>query len=69
MIVPPFTRESAIQKVRAAEDSWNSRDPDRWGAGLYRGFGLAKPDRIFDRPRADPAIPGGQNGPVNSTTG
>jgi nuclear transport factor 2 (NTF2) superfamily protein len=28
-IVPPFTRESAIQKVRAAEDAWNSRDPER----------------------------------------
>jgi len=27
--VPPFTRESAIQKVRLAEDGWNSRDPDR----------------------------------------
>ena len=27
--LPPFTRESAIQKVRAAEDAWNSRDPDR----------------------------------------
>ena len=27
--VPPFTRESAIQKVRMAEDAWNSRDPDR----------------------------------------
>jgi uncharacterized protein len=27
--VPPFTRESAIQKVRGAEDAWNSRDPDR----------------------------------------
>ncbi|MDX3771792.1 nuclear transport factor 2 family protein [Streptomyces sp. NBC_01707] len=27
--VPPFTRDSAIQKVRAAEDGWNSRDPDR----------------------------------------
>ena len=26
---PPFTRESAIQKVRAAEDGWNSRDPER----------------------------------------
>jgi nuclear transport factor 2 (NTF2) superfamily protein len=26
---PPFTRESAIQKVRAAEDAWNSRDPER----------------------------------------
>ncbi len=25
--LPPFTRETAAQKVRAAEDSWNSRDP------------------------------------------
>lgn len=25
--VPPFTLESAIQKVRLAEDAWNSRDP------------------------------------------
>ncbi|KTT57046.1 50S ribosomal protein L21 [Pseudomonas oryzihabitans] len=25
--VPPFTLESARQKVRAAEDAWNSRDP------------------------------------------
>ncbi|MGH8783243.1 DUF1348 family protein [Paraburkholderia sp.] len=27
--VPPFTRETAIQKVRAAEDGWNTRDPER----------------------------------------
>ncbi len=27
--LPPFTRESAIKKVRAAEDAWNSRDPQR----------------------------------------
>jgi hypothetical protein len=27
--LPPFTREGAIQKVRLAEDSWNSRDPDK----------------------------------------
>jgi uncharacterized protein len=27
--LPPFTRETAIQKVRAAEDGWNSRDPKR----------------------------------------
>ncbi len=26
---PPFTRETAIQKVRMAEDGWNSRDPAR----------------------------------------
>jgi nuclear transport factor 2 (NTF2) superfamily protein len=27
--LPPFTRESAIRKVRAAEDAWNTRDPKR----------------------------------------
>jgi uncharacterized protein len=27
--LPPFTRESAIQKVRLAEDGWNSRDPEQ----------------------------------------
>jgi nuclear transport factor 2 (NTF2) superfamily protein len=27
--LPPFTRETAIQKVRLAEDGWNSRDPER----------------------------------------
>jgi nuclear transport factor 2 (NTF2) superfamily protein len=27
--LPPFTRETAIRKVRAAEDAWNSRDPAR----------------------------------------
>jgi uncharacterized protein len=28
-IRPPFTLETAMAKVRAAEDSWNSRDPER----------------------------------------
>ena len=27
--VPPFTPETAAQKIRAAEDAWNSRDPQR----------------------------------------
>ena len=27
--LPPFTRETAIQKVRLAEDAWNSREPQR----------------------------------------
>ncbi|MEU1619115.1 nuclear transport factor 2 family protein [Streptomyces sp. NPDC005722] len=26
---PPFTRETAIEKVRLAEDAWNSRDPEK----------------------------------------
>ncbi len=29
IIKPPFDLEAAIRKVRAAEDAWNSRDPDR----------------------------------------
>ena len=32
---PPFTREDAVAKVRAAEDGWNTRDPQRV-AGAYR---------------------------------
>lgn len=27
--LPPFTQETAAQKVRMAEDGWNSRDPQR----------------------------------------
>ncbi|GAL97902.1 nuclear transport factor 2 family protein [Acetobacter tropicalis] len=27
--LPPFSFETAVQKVRAAEDAWNSRDPAR----------------------------------------
>ena len=35
-LVPPFTRETAILKVRAVEDNWNSRDPER----VSRGYSL-----------------------------
>jgi len=27
--LPPFTRDTAIEKIRQAEDGWNSRDPAR----------------------------------------
>ena len=32
--LPPFTEETARQKVQAAEDAWNTRDPERV-AGAY----------------------------------
>ncbi|HEX5507803.1 MAG TPA: nuclear transport factor 2 family protein [Pseudolabrys sp.] len=32
--LPPFTRDTAAQKARGAEDAWNSRDPVRV-AGAY----------------------------------
>ncbi len=28
-LIPPFTEETARAKVQAAEDGWNSRDPER----------------------------------------
>jgi nuclear transport factor 2 (NTF2) superfamily protein len=31
--LPPFTHETAVQKVRLAEDAWNSRDPARVSLG------------------------------------
>lgn len=27
--VPPFTMETALQKVQAAEDAWNTKDPEK----------------------------------------
>jgi nuclear transport factor 2 (NTF2) superfamily protein len=30
--LPPFSRAAAIEKVQAAEDAWNSRDPKRVAA-------------------------------------
>ncbi|MFN3003396.1 DUF1348 family protein [Mycolicibacterium wolinskyi] len=35
--LPPFTRESAIEKVRLAEDAWNTRDPLRVSLGYTVG--------------------------------
>ena len=32
-LAPPFTRETAILKVRAAEDNWNSRNPEQVARG------------------------------------
>lgn len=32
--LPPFDRDAAMKKVQAAEDAWNTRDPERV-AGAY----------------------------------
>jgi uncharacterized protein len=31
--VPPFTLQTAVEKVRLIEDAWNSRDPERLALG------------------------------------
>jgi nuclear transport factor 2 (NTF2) superfamily protein len=35
--LPPFTRETAAQKVQAAEDAWNTRDPERVSLAYSEG--------------------------------
>lgn len=37
ILAPPFTLETAIRKVRAAEDAWNTRDPDRVALAYSEG--------------------------------
>lgn len=35
--LPPFTAESAAQKVRLAEDAWNNRDPEKVSLAYTEG--------------------------------
>jgi nuclear transport factor 2 (NTF2) superfamily protein len=37
VIAPPFTLETALRKVRLAEDAWNSRDPHRVSLAYTEG--------------------------------
>jgi uncharacterized protein len=48
--LPPFTHETALRKVRGAEDAWNSRDPDRV-AGVYTPDTLWRNRAEFPRGR------------------
>ena len=50
--LPPFTRETAMKKVRAAEDAWNSRDPDRV-VGVYTPDTLWRNRAEFPRGRTE----------------
>jgi uncharacterized protein len=50
--LPPFTRETAIRKVRGAEDAWNSREPDRV-AGVYTEDTVWRNRAEFPRGRAE----------------
>jgi len=45
--VPPFTHEAALQKVQAAEDAWNSRDPERVAAAYTEDSQWRNRDEFF----------------------
>ena len=50
--LPPFTEETARQKVQAAEDAWNTRDPERV-AGAYTEDSLWRNRHEFLTGRAE----------------
>lgn len=50
--LPPFTAETAKLKVKAAEDAWNSRDPERV-AGAYTDDSVWRNREEFIRGRAE----------------
>ena len=52
--LPPFTTvEAAVQKVRLAEDAWNSRDPERVSLGYTLESQWRNRAEFHSRPRRD----------------
>jgi len=45
--LPPFTRETARQKVQAAEDAWNTRDPERVASAYTEDSHWRNRDEFF----------------------
>ena len=46
--LPPFTQESARHKVQAAEDGWNSRDPERVASAYTEDSQWRNRDEFFE---------------------
>jgi uncharacterized protein len=46
--LPPFTQESARAKVQAAEDAWNSRDPERVAGAYTEDSAWRNRDEFFE---------------------
>jgi len=44
---PPFTAETAAQKVQAAEDAWNTRDPERVAGAFSEDSAWRVRDQFF----------------------
>jgi nuclear transport factor 2 (NTF2) superfamily protein len=46
--LPPFTEETARQKVQAAEDAWNTRDPERVALAYTSDSSWRNRDEFFE---------------------
>ena len=51
--LPPFNAETALQKVRLAEDLWNTRNPAQVVLAYTPDGQLAKSRRVLSRSRAN----------------
>ena len=60
--LPPFTTETAVEKVRLAEDAWNSRDPARVALAYSEDSRWRNRCGIFSRARGHRRIPYPQMG-------
>ena len=55
-ITPPFTAETATAKVQAAEDAWNSRDPQRVSMAYTEDSDWRNRDDVFRGRGATPGL-------------
>lgn len=67
LVAPLFTAETALERVKFAQDAWNSKDPERIVKGLsaisfplfvllrafrvYQGLYMAESKHIYSRSR------------------
>ena len=60
--LPPFTHESAIQKVRLAEDGWNTRDPAKVALAYAMDSSMEESLRVRQRTTRHHCFPHSQVG-------
>ena len=60
--LPPFTRETAAQKARMAEDAWNSRDPVRVSLAYTEDSRWRNRSEFFEGARRNRRLPHPQMG-------
>ena len=65
--LPPFTAESAAQKVRLAEDAWNSRDPERVALAYTPDSRWRNRGEFITGRAGDRRVPRSANGRASST--
>ena len=60
--LPPFTKETAAQKARMAEDAWNSRDPERVSLAYTEDSRWRNRSEFFEGRAGDRRLPHPQMG-------